>query len=144
MGDVDVMEDSDAVSRFFNTISSIRGLSLDLFDLDMTGMPVQVIQNIASFIRLQPMIKELRLVVVAFPPESDIAQGILHNAFPNTLQDLTTRIIFHDSEDYSARAQAIIQQVPHLRILNLHLNGVSSWWPSSLDNMTPLDRKSVV
>ncbi|KAG8914024.1 hypothetical protein FRC01_004255, partial [Tulasnella sp. 417] len=39
LGDVDAMEESDAVARFFNTASSIRGLALDIFDLEMTGMP---------------------------------------------------------------------------------------------------------
>ncbi|KAG9047628.1 hypothetical protein FS837_001821 [Tulasnella sp. UAMH 9824] len=129
--------DDDAVARFFNTISVMQGISLETFDLDMVGVPTPIMRGVSSFLQSQPKLKYSQMRVIGLGPKVDIAQDLLHRAFPESLQGLSTSIVFQRREDYLTRAQTIVQRVPHLRSLELHLVGVSSWWPYTFDELAP-------
>ncbi|KAG8915796.1 hypothetical protein FRC00_013565 [Tulasnella sp. 408] len=137
LGEEGDLADDGAVARFFNTLSVIQGLSLETFDLDMVGVPTPVMRGISSVLRSQPKLKFSQIRVIGLGPKVDIAQDLLHRAFPESLQGLSSSIIFQRREDYLTRAETIVQRVPHLRSLELHLVGVSSWWPYTLDDLAP-------
>lgn len=134
---IDVPSENDAIARFLDTLWAMQNLSLESFEFEILVMPPQVLRSLASFLQSQLTIKLLDLPITRFAPESDNAQNLLYQSFPEGLQELLTTVRFEGQTDYLTRTRTIVTRAPQLRTLELYLTSGSSWWPSTFDNLTP-------
>ncbi|KAG8915799.1 hypothetical protein FRC00_013568 [Tulasnella sp. 408] len=132
--DVDIPDADDAVARFLDTLWAIQGLSLETFSFDILGMPEKILRSLICFLQSQPTIKFLDCYST---PESNVAQGLFYQSFPEDLQRLSTTVLFRGPKDYLAGIQTLVQRTPKLRTLKLALTGAASWWPSTFHDLSP-------
>ncbi|KAG9019514.1 hypothetical protein FRB90_001176 [Tulasnella sp. 427] len=133
-------DEGDTIPRFFDMISSIQGLVLERFTLQLLEVTTEALHSVASFIKAQSKLKTLDIPgppSYILPTQSNIAQSLVYSALPATLEDLSVRVLADGPEDFNARMQDIVRQTPHLTSLQL-LPCPMSWGPSSFDHFKPL------